>query len=643
MKTNSVTLLMAAVLLAGLAACGGGGNNSYSMSMSSSAPSITAQPGSIAVVSGNTATFTVMAAGTAPLTYQWQKNGTAISGATMASYTTPAAASSDNGAMFTVVVSNSAGSVTSSGATLSVTATAATDVATFKYDVSRSGQMPAETLLTLDNVNSTSFGLLHNVMLDGKVDAQPLYLSQVPLSGTAHNVAFVATEHGSVYAVDADSGAILWQVSLLAAGETPSDTHACTQVTPEIGVTATPVIDRTAGTHGVLYVVGMSIDKSSNYHQRLHALDITTGAELLSGPAEISASAPNAAGTTTFAPGQYEERAALLLANGQIYTTWTSHCDAAPYSGWIIAYNASTLAQSAVLNVGPNSGAAVANGTPFNMNGPAIWMSGDGPGADTAGNIYLLTGNGLFEPTLNGTGFPSGGDFGNSFLKLTSTASSLTVADYFAMSSDVTESGGDLDLGSGGEMLLPDLMDSSGTTRHLIVGAGKDSNIYLVDRDNMGKFSPTTNAIWQEVDGQLPGNPPGFKTGGVRSSPAWFNGTIYYGDAGGTLKAYSVTSAKLSTSPTSQTAVAFAYPGASPVVSSNGTQNAIVWAHENATPAVLHAYDAASLTHELYNSNQATGGRDQFGPGNKFIVPVVAGGKVFVGTTNTLAVFGLLH
>lgn len=642
MKTNSVTLLIAAVLLTGLAACGGGGNN-YSSMPPGSAPSITAQPGSTAAVSGNTATFTVMATGTAPLSYQWQKNGTAISGATMASYTTPALTASDNGTTFTVLVSNSAGSVTSSGATLSVTATAATDVATFKYDVSRSGQMSAETMLTLDNVNSTNFGLLHNVMLDGKVDAQPLYLSQVPLSGTAHNVAFVATEHGSVYAIDADSGTPLWQVSLLAAGETPSDTHGCSQVTPEIGVTSTPVIDRTAGSHGVLYVVGMSIDKSSNYHQRLHALDITTGAELLNGPAEISASAPNAAGTTTFAPGQYEERAALLLANGQIYTTWTSHCDAAPYSGWIIAYNASTLAQSAVLNVGPNSGAAVVNGTSFNMNGPAIWMSGDGPGADATGNVYLLTGNGLFEPTLNGSGFPSGGDFGNSFLKLTSTTSSLTVADYFAMSSEVTESAGDLDLGSGGEMLLPDLMDSSGNTKHLIVGAGKDSNIYLVDRDNMGKFSATANAIWQEVDGQLPGNPPGFATGGVRSSPAWFNGTIYYGDAGGTLKAYSVTSAKLSTSPVSQTAVAFAYPGASPVVSSNGTQNAIVWAHENTTPAVLHAYDATNLTHELYNSNQATGGRDQFGPGNKFIVPVVAGGKVFVGTTNTLAVFGLLH
>ena len=643
MKTNPVTLLISAVLLAGLTACGGGGNNSYSMASSSSAPSITTQPNSIAVVSGNTATFTVTAAGMAPLSYQWQKNGMAISGATAASYTTPAVAASDNGTTFTVLVSNSTGSVTSNGATLSVTATAAADVATFKYDVSRSGQMAAESMLTLDNVNSTNFGLLHNVMLDGKVDAQPLYLAQVPLSGTAHNVAFVATEHGSVYAIDADSGTPLWQVSLLAAGETPSDTHGCTQVTPEIGVTATPVIDRTAGSHGVLYVVGMSIDKSSNYHQRLHALDVTTGAELFNGPAEISASAPNAAGTTTFAPGQYEERAALLLANGQIYTTWTSHCDAAPYSGWIIAYNASTLAQSAVLNVGPNSGAAVANGTSFNMNGPAIWMSGDGPGADAAGNIYLLTGNGLFETTLNGNGFPSGGDFGNSFLKLASTASSLTVADYFAMSSEVTESAGDLDLGSGGEMLLPDLMDSNGNTKHLIVGAGKDSNIYLVDRDNMGKFSATANAIWQEVDGQLPGNPPGFMAGGVRSSPAWFNGTIYYGDAGGTLKAYSVTSAKLSTSPTSQTAIAFEYPGASPVVSSNAMQNAIVWAHENATPAVLHAYDATNLAHELYNSNQAAGGRDQFGPGNKFIVPVVADGKVFVGTTNTLAIFGLLH
>jgi hypothetical protein len=270
-------------------------------------------------------------------------------------------------------------------------------------------------------------------------------------------------------------------------------------------------------------------------------------------------------------------------------------------------------------------------------------MSGDGPGADTQGNVYLLTGNGLFEPTLDANGFPNMGDYGNSFLKLQSTASSLNVADYFAMSSEVTESGGDIDLGSGGEMLLPDLTDSGGNVKHLVVGAGKDSNIYLVDRDNMGKFNASQNNVWQEIDGVVPGNPPGASTGGVRGSPAWFNGNIYYGDAGGTLKAFSVTNAKLSTTPTSQSAITFAYPGASPVVSANGTSNAIVWAHENTTPAVLHAYDASNLTHELYNSNQATGSRDQFGPGNKFIAPTVAGGKVFVGTTNTLAIFGLLH
>jgi hypothetical protein len=638
---------LAALATATLAACGGGGGSPYSppaaSNPSATAPTISTQPANVSVVGGNTATFTVAAGGTAPLAYQWEKNGTAVTGATSASYTTPAESVSDTGATFAVVVKNSAGSVTSANATLTVTATSPNDVATFKNDVSRSGQNLSETTLTLANVNAASFGLLHTVMVDGKVDAQPLYLSQVPISGSAHNVAFVATEHGSVYAIDADAGTPIWHVSVLANGETPSDTRGCSQVTPEIGVTSTPVIDRTAGPHGVLYVVGMSIDKSSNYHQRLHALDITTGAELFNGPAEISATAPNSTGTTMFVPGQYEERAALLLAGGQIYTTWTSHCDAAPYSGWIIAYDQTTLAQTAVLNVGPNSGASVPNGTPFNMNGPAIWMSGDGPGADPEGNIYLLTGNGLFEPTLDANGFPNMGDYGNSFLKLASTTSSLKVADYFAMSTEVAESGSDLDLGSGGEMLLPDLTDSTGNIKHLAVGAGKDSNIYVVDRDNMGKFNASQNQIWQEIDGVVPGNPPGAGSGGVRGSPAWYNGTIYYGDAGGTLKAFSVVNAKLSTAPTSQSAIAFAYPGASPVVSASGTTNAIVWAHENTSPAVLHAYDASNLAHELYNSNQAAGGRDQFGPGNKFIAPTVAGGKVFVGTTNTLAIFGLLQ
>lgn len=601
------------------------------------APSITTQPADVAVEVGFAATFTVAASGTAPLTYQWQKNGTAIVGATGASYTTPATELTDDGTLFAAVVTNSMASVTSVSASLSVTRTAksAADVDTFKNDVSRTGQYLVETTLTPANVNSTSFGLLHNPTVDGKVDAQPLYLSQLPIGGVPHNVVYVATEHASVYAIDADSGAQLWQVSLLASGEMPSDPHGCAQVTPEMGITSTPVIDRTAGPHGTLYAVVMSIDKSSNYHQRLHALDVATGAELLNGPTEITATFPNA--TMSFDPGQYKERAALLLANGLIYTSWASNCDYGPYSGWVISFKQADLTRASVLNVAPNSGVGQDGDTTFfSIYGPAIWMAGDGPGADAAGNVYLLTANGRFDTTLDANGAPNGGDYGNSFLKLSAAGGNLAVTDYFTMFNQHDESTQDLDLGSGGEMLLPDMMDGTNTLKHLVVGAGKDSKIYLVDRDNMGKFDPVKNNIWQELDGQALG-------GYVFSSPAYYNGHVYYGPVSTSLKAFSITNAKLSATPTSVSPSTFGYPGTSPVVSANATTNAIVWAHENTTPAVLHAYDASNLAHELYNSNQATGGRDQFGTGNKYITPTVAGGKVFVGTTGSVAIFGLLH
>jgi hypothetical protein len=610
-----------------LSACGGGPSTIPTVP-AATAPSITAQPTAQSIVIGQTATFTVAASGTAPTSYQWQRNGAAIDGATSASYTTPATTSADNGAMFTVVVSNIAGNATSNAAKLTVSATGAatsTDILTFKNDQSRTGQKLTESALTLSNVNATTFGLLRSLTVDSNVDAAPLYLSKLVLGSSAHNVAFVATENDSVYAFDADTGALLWHVSMLASGETTSDTHSCSQVTPSIGVTSTPVIDRAAGTHGVMYVVAMSKDSSSNYHQRLHALDVTTGAELFGGPKEISATYPATAGgaATSFDPGQYEERAALLLVNGVVYTSWTSHCDNQPYHGWIIAYDQTTLAQNSVLNVAPNSGGA----------GPAIWMAGDGPAADAAGNIYLLTANGVFDTTLDANGFPNKQDYGNSFLKLTAAGQTLKVGDYFTMSNEVAESATDMDLGAGGEMLLPDLRDGANTVRHLVVGAGKDGNIYLVDRDSMGKFNSSSNQIWQELAGAVPG--------GVYSSPAYFNNTVYYGDVGGTVKAFSITSAKLSTSPTSQTSIQFAYPGASPVVSANGIANGIVWAVENTGTAVLHAYDAMNLAHELYNSNQAAGGRDHFGAGNKFVVPAVADGKVLVGTTSSVAVFGL--
>jgi hypothetical protein len=618
----SLAFAVAAMLLG----CSGGG--APGAGPASVAPSITAQPMSQQVVLGQTATFTVTATGTPPLSYQWQKGGMPIPGAAAASYTTPPTTAADNGSGFLVVVSNALGSMSSNTAKLMVTSGTpmpqGTDVTTYKNDASRSGQNLSESALTLSTVAPSTFGLLRVLPVDGRVDAQPLYLSQLGFSAGSFNAVFVATEHDSVYAFDSDSGAILWHVSLLGTGETPSDTRGCNQVSPEIGVTSTPVIDRSAGAHGVLYVVAMSVDAASNYHQRLHALDVTTGAEVSGGPIEVAATFPANGTTSAFDAKAYEERAALLLVNGTIYTSWTSHCDNTPYAGWIIAYAQSSLTRVAVLNVAANS-----------SRGPAIWMAGGGPAVDSAGNIYLLTANGAFETTMDAQGFPSNRDFGNSFLKISSASAGLNVLDYFTMSNEVAESNADQDLGSGGEMLLPDLKDSTNTFRHLMVGAGKDGNIYVVDRDSMGKFNSNTNNNYQTLNNVLPG--------GIWSTPAYFNGTVYYGDVSGTLKAFSISSARLVATPQSQSATQFTYPGTAPSVSAAGASNGIVWAHENANPAVLHAYDAANLAHELYNSNQASANRDHFGAGNKFITPMIADGKVFVGTTNSVAVFGLLH
>jgi outer membrane protein assembly factor BamB len=609
-----------------LAGCGGESRSPTPPEPAVTPPAIMAQPESKAVLVGETATFSATATGTAPLSYQWQKNGTAISGATASSYITPPVTLADNDAKFLVVVSNSLGTATSDPATLTVSApVASVDVVTYHNDVARTGQNLNETLLTTANVNSVTFGKLRTLPVDGKVDAQPLYLSNLKnIAGGTHNVVYVATEHGSVYAFDADTGTQLWNVTTLGSGEVPSDPRGCDQVVPEIGVTATPVIDRTAGVNGVIYVVAMS-KSGSNYFQRLHALDVSNGVELFGGPKDITASFPGTGDNTSngnviFDPAQYKDRAALLLLNGVIYIAWSSHCDIRPYTGWIMGYNQTTLAQTTVLNVVPNG------------NAGAIWMSNTGPAADGAGNIYLLDGNGDFGTTLNAGGFPANSNYGNAFLKL-STSSALAVADYFEMSNQQAENDTDTDLGSGGALVLPDLDDGTGTIRNLAVGAGKDGHIYVVNRDAMGKFNSSSNNVYQELAGVL--------ANGVFGMPAYFNGTVYYGAVGDGIKAFKIANAKLGTSPASQTSNTFRYPGTIPSISANATSNGIVWAAENTNPAVLHAYDASNL-HELYNSNQASNGRDQFGAGNKFITPIIADGKVFVGTTNGVGVFGLL-
>jgi hypothetical protein len=595
-------------------------------------PTITVQPANQTVTAGQTATFSVTATGTAPLSYQWRKNAVNISGATSASYTTPVTTVADSGEQFTVTVSNSVGNTPSSIATLTVNpATASTvDVITYHYDNLRTGQNLNETILTPANVNSAKFGKIGAFTVDGRVDAQTLYLSAVaiPTAGT-RNVLYVATEHGSVYAFDADSvngntSTFLWKTSVLGAGESPSDDRGCGQVTPEIGVTATPVIDRTRGPHGAIYVVAMSKNGSGSYFHRIHALDLTTGVELFGGPMTVQATYPGTGdhssnGNVVFDAKQYKERPGLLQIGGTIYTTWSSHCDARPYTSWVMSYDANTLAQTSVLNLVPNGSEG------------GIWMAGTAPGADASGNIFFMVGNGDFDTTLDGSGFPANANCGQCYVKLSSSAP-MKLLDYFTPSNTVAESNADTDFGSGGPLLLPDLVDGSGTTRHLAVGSGKDAIIYVVDRDNMGKFNSSSDNIYQQINGQI---------GGVWSKPSYFNNTVYYGAVGDHLKAFPIASAKLAVTPSSHSSASFAYPGTTPSISANGATNGIVWAVENGSTGVLHAYDATNLTAELYNSNQAANNRDHFSD-NKYVTPMVANGKVYVGTPNSVVVFGLL-
>jgi hypothetical protein len=503
------------------------------------------------------------------------------------------------------------------------------DVVTYHYDNLRTGQNTNEAILTPSNVNSpTKFGKLGEFIVDGKVDAQPLYLSNVSIGGVMKNVLYVVTEHGSVFAFDADSingstSSALWMVSIPQMfGEAPSDDHGCSQVTPEIGITATPVIDRT---RGAIYLLSLTKNSSGNYVHRIHALDLTTGKEMFSGPTVVTATFQGTGPGAAFDPSAYKARPGLLEVNGTIYAAWGSHCDFGAYTSWVMSYSADTLKQTSVLNLVPNG------------DGGGIWMSGTALAADASGNVYLMNGNGTFDSLSNG--FPSQGDCGNCFAKISPSAP-MKLIDYFTPSNTASLTNSDSDLGSGGPLLLPDLKDAAGNTRHLAVASGKQNpNIYVVDRDNMGKFNASGDQIYQELAGAI-------TPSGEFAKPSYFNSTVYYGAVGDNLKAFPLANAQLASTPSSQSTTQFAYPGTTPSISAaNATTGGIVWAVEdssNGTAGTLHAYDATNLSSELYNSNQATGGRDQFAD-NKFITPMVANGRVYVGTTNSVAVFGVLQ
>jgi hypothetical protein len=531
------------------------------------------------------------------------------------------------------------------GCAAPVCSASATDILTSRGNNARTGLNANETSLTPPVVRSTSFGLVYNNPVDGQVYAQPLYASNqlIIVNGQSqgtHNVLYVATENDSLYAFDADTGALYWKIhdSLLpllptGARETPvqaSDPNiGCSDLVPEIGITATPVIDRSAGPNGTIFVVAFSTDGSGGYFNRLHAIDLATGQDRTGiGPTLINPG--TVVGTTpfnTFNATRQRGRAGLLLLNGIIYTSWGSYCDFAPFSGWIIAYYENSLSQAAVFDSNPN-GSPPSSDLP-DGSGNGIWQDGTAPAVDSNNNIYVLTGNGPFDTNLSG-GFPTNSDYGDSALKLLTP--SLSVSDYFTPFDQQTAANGDTDLGSGAAVVLPDISDTTGTIHHFLVAAGKDSRLYLLDRDNLGKFNSGGDLIYQEL-------PAGTLSGGTWSSAAYFNNSVYVGSQGNSIQQFQFDF----TNPTkpllhsvSSTGTHFAYPGATPTISSNGTSSGIAWAIErNGSQAILHAYNANNLATQLYNS-----GNLNIGGAVKFAVPTVCNGKVFVGTSSSIAAFG---
>jgi hypothetical protein len=507
-------------------------------------------------------------------------------------------------------------------------ATTQFNVTTYHYDNLRTGQDISETILTPANVNTSTFGKLYSTKVDGYVYSQPLYVSDVSIAGKGTlNVAYIATEHDSVYAINADSGEILWQRSFLNPQQSitsvPSTLINCSDIIPEVGISSTPVIDLSSNT---MYVVAKTDDNGA-VNQRIHALDITTGKDRSKSPVVIQGSVPGTGegsvnGAIAFDALHESQRVSLLLQKGMLFIAWASHCDISPFHGWVMAYNAHSLQQMAVWNSTPNGGQG------------GIWQSGAGLAGDSEFNTFFATSNGTFDSDKGGM------DYGSTIARLPLPSGRMfRVADYFAPHNQEDLSNYDLDLGSGGVLLLPD-QPSGAAYKHLLVESGKEGSIYVINRDHMGGYNPNDNS---QIVQFLP-----YAIGGTWSVPAWWNNSAYFGGSGDALKQFSFTpsTGMLSVSPVSQASYGFGYPGTIPTISANGNSSAILWAiqtdgYYNPGPAVLHAFDATNLGHELYNSSQNSA-RDTAGPAVKFSVPVVANGRVFVGTAGQLDAYGLL-
>ena len=618
-----ISVLLVAALVVG---CGGGapGDNSE-QSSSPSSSGVTVTPSTAAITAGGSQQFT------ASMPSNWSVDGVAGGNTSLGTisasglYIAPSTAGNH-----TVKATSSTDTSKSGSAVVTVTAAAASSapaVLTYHNNNARTGLNPNETALTPGNVNPKTFGKKFSFAVDGAVFAQPLYVPNLSINGVTRNVLYVATEHNSVYAFDADGKTLtpLWRRSFLNPAEDITTVPACqacgrTSLGPEVGITGTPVIDLDSKT---LFVAAMTQEDGQPAHH-LHALDLLSGAEKFGGPKRIQASVrgkgkgSNLNGQVPFHDATHNQRPGLLLLNGALYLCWAAFSDVEPYHGWVMAYDATTLDQIAAFNVSPDSSAG------------GIWAGGGAPAADSEGNVYVTTGNGYYDQ--------AGEEWGQSFLKLRLVDGKLSVVDSFTPFNWVQTNAFDLDIGSGAPTLLP-----GDSPPRLLVSGTKDGKIYLLDRDSLGRFHQGDNSqIVQEINL----NPP-FVTSGTRprmySSPAYWNGFVYFGTANGNLKAYGLSNGKLSLA--SQSNNHFTSRGGIPVVSANGTSNGVVWLVERITSTgqtVLRAYDAINVSKEIYTSNM-NAARDGLGKGSPFTSPTVANGKVYVSSRGVISVFGLLH
>jgi hypothetical protein len=544
----------------------------------------------------------------------------------------------------------------SQSGTASVAVTDLAGVFTRHGDGARTGQNLQEYALTPTVVGSAgSFGKLFQCAIDGSAYAQPLYVANLAIAGGVHNVVFVATENDSVYAFDADASPCLtyWHESFVngtsvvpvpASIPYQSSLLANWDILNEIGITGTPVIDSSSST---LYVVAKTQETDQNnnitYHDRLHALSISTGSEQAHSPVDITATVTANSGPVSFTQNQ---RPGLLLSSYSggtaVYIAWASYGDLGTYNGWAMAYDATTLAQVAVWN--------------DTLNGAegGIWMSNGGIAVDSSGALYVSTGNGTFDDTADLLPpMAPNNDFGESFVKLDPSA--LTVTDYYTPSQNAAWTAQDEDLSSSGVTVLPDGVGPSGHPNTL-VGSDKQGHLWIIDRELMSRFSPTADNTVQYLT--LP-NIAACSLNCTYSTPAYYNGTVYIGMTSSTLGAYTLSSGLFSESggiatPSSVSGETYQYPGPTPAVSASPSGNAIVWVLDTSAngtasdgpqttlgPAILRAYDAANLATTLYSSS--TLASDAAGNAVKFTEPTIANGKVYVGGASSLTVYGVLQ